>query len=525
LPDSLQEAPLKTRFTIVLALGALLGLPALAQQPPRMSVESSQPLFFVMAAMNACGYDAGLSQSLPLRQKIRGEVIKAALSEQAQAALRNLCGFYEDHQQDNPSRTLSNYVSLALNMTVNMADGPKLELRTQESDLPPDALFVLGFLPLLQRFSEAANLDAIWQRNRPAYEQLIQSLHPPVRDTLFATDLYLKRNLSGYLQHDFIVFVEPLAAPSEVNSRNYADDYSMVISPTGTDEIRLDLLRHTYLHYILDAKALSRGTTLERLSPLLESVKGAPLEDSYRFDMGMLLTESLIRAIEARLLGGNIGGNKGPDKPKEQLAWDSTRQGFILTEYFYDKLVQFEGDEVGFDQSYADWLHDIDVAEQQKFAATVAFLGSSTPEVVRKSPRKELLVGLAERALANGNFDGARNYAQQALQAQEDQGRSLFVLARVAVAAGKLSEAQSFFERAASAASDASSSEASSSKAMIRGWSHVYLGRILDIQERRQEALEHYRAALHESGYPELKAAAEKGLQQAYQTPAKRPLE
>jgi hypothetical protein len=60
---------------------------------------------------------------------------------------------------------------------------------------------------------------------------------------------------------------------------------------------------------------------------------------------------------------------------------------------------------------------------------------------------------------------------------------------------------------------------------MIRGWSHVYLGRILDIQERRQEALEHYRAALHESGYPELKAAAEKGLQQAYQTPAKRPLE
>jgi hypothetical protein len=172
-----------------------------------------------------------------------------------------------------------------------VADGPKLELRTQESDLPPDALFVLGFLPLLQRFSEAANLDAIWQRNRPAYEQLIQSLHLPVRDTLFATDLYLKRNLSGYLQHDFIVFVEPLAAPSEVNSRNYAYDYSMVISPTGTGEIQLDLLRHTYLHYILDAKALSRGTTLERLSPLLASVKGAALEDSYRSDMGMLLTE------------------------------------------------------------------------------------------------------------------------------------------------------------------------------------------------------------------------------------------
>ncbi len=472
-----------------------------------MSMESSRPLFSVMAAINACGYDAGLAQSLPLRQKIRGEVLRAAQSDEAQMALRRMCGFYEDHQQDSDSRTLSNYVSLAL----NMSDSPKLELRTPEGDLPPDAIFVLGFLPLLRHFSEAANLDAIWQSNRPAYEQLIESLHLPVRDTLSSTDFYLKRNLSGYSKDEFTVFVEPLAAPGEVNSRNYGDDYFMVVSPTGAGEIRLDLLRHTYLHYILDGKVLSRGTTLDRLSPLLESVQGAPLEDAYRFDMGMLLTESLIRAIEARLLGGP----KAAEKPKEQLAWDSTRQGFILTEYFYKKLVIFEGDEVGFDQAYADWLHDIDVPEQEKFAATIAFLGSSTPELVRKSQHKQLLVELAERALTNKNLEGARNYAQQALQAQEDQGRSLFVLARVAVAEGKPGEAQSCFERAASASSDP----------RIRGWSHVYLGRILDIQERRQEALEHYRAALNEKGLPELKAAAEKGLQQQYQMPVKRPAE
>ena len=511
MPDAFskpwQEAPLKTRLSIVLALCAVLARPALAQQAPGMNMESSEPLFSVMAAINACGYDAGLAQSLPLRQKIRGEVLRAAQSTQAQSSLREMCGYYEDHQQDSDSRTLSNYVSLAL----NMADGPKLQLRTPESDLPPDAIFVLGFLPLLQRFSQAANLDAIWQSNRPAYEQLIESLHSPVADTLSATDFYLKRNLSGYARHEFKVFVEPLAAPGEVNSRNYGDDYFLVVSPTNTGEIRLDLLRHTYLHYLLDAKLLSRGTTLDRLSPLLESVKGAPLEDSYRFDMGMLLTESLIRAIEARMLGGR----KAAEKPKEQLAWDSTRQGFILTEYFYKKLVKFEGDEVGFDQAYADWLHDINVAEQQKFASTIVFLGSSTPELVRKGEPRHLLVELAERALAGRNLEGARNYAQQALQAQQDQGRALFVLARVAVAEGKLGEAQSCFERAASASSDP----------RIRGWSQVYLGRILDIQQRRQEALEHYRAALNETGLPELKAAAEKGLQQQYQTPAKRPVE
>jgi predicted negative regulator of RcsB-dependent stress response len=485
----------------------MVALPAIAQQTPRMSVETSQSLFSVMAAINVCGYDEDLSQSSPLRQQIRSEVLKAAQSPEAQSALRNMCSFYEDHRQDNDSRTLSNYISLGL----NMVDSPKLELRTKESNLPPDAIFVLGFLPLLQHFSTTADLNAIWLRHRPDYDQLIRNLHKPVNDTLLSTDLYLKRNLSGYIKHEFVVYVEPLAAPGEVNSRNYADDYYMVISPTGAGAIRLDQIRHTYLHYILDPQVLSRGTTLQRLAPLLDSVKTSPLEDSYRFDMGLLLTESLIKAIEARTLGGS----KGPTKAKEQLAWESTRQGFILTQYFYDKLVLFEPDEIGFGQAYSDWLHDINVEEQQKFAAKVPFLKSSTPELVRKNQHKEMLVDLAERALASGNFEGARNYAQQAIQNHEDSGRALFVLARVAVSTGKLNDAQGYFERAAAASSDS----------RIRGWSHVYLGRILDMQEHRQEAVEHYRAAMNAGGTPELKAAAEKGLQQAYQPPAKRPID
>jgi tetratricopeptide (TPR) repeat protein len=81
------------------------------------------------------------------------------------------------------------------------------------------------------------------------------------------------------------------------------------------------------------------------------------------------------------------------------------------------------------------------------------------------------------------------------------------------VAGGKLSDARSFFEQAVAASADS----------RIRGWSHIYLGRILDMQEHRQEAVQHYREALNAAGSPELKAAAEKGLQQAYQPPVKRP--
>jgi len=47
-------------------------------------------------------------------------------------------------------------------------------------------------------------------------------------------------------------------------------------------------------------------------------------------------------------------------------------------------------------------------------------------------------------------------------------------------------------------------------------------GRILDMKEDRAAALEEYRAALNAGGgLPEIKAAAERGMAQAYEPPAK----
>ena len=47
----------------------------------------------------------------------------------------------------------------------------------------------------------------------------------------------------------------------------------------------------------------------------------------------------------------------------------------------------------------------------------------------------------------------------------------------------------------------------------VVGWSHVYLGRILDMKEDREAAMEEYRAALTAGAeLPEVKAAAERGL-------------
>ena len=46
-----------------------------------------------------------------------------------------------------------------------------------------------------------------------------------------------------------------MGAPDQVNARNYGSDYYVVISPAGS-ELKMDQIRHTYLHYLLDPLAL-----------------------------------------------------------------------------------------------------------------------------------------------------------------------------------------------------------------------------------------------------------------------------
>ncbi len=62
-------------------------------------------------------------------------------------------------------------------------------------------------------------------------------------------------------------------------------------------------IRHTYLHYLLDPMAEKHFTSIKRLEPLLQSVKRAPLEESFRTDISLLVTECMVRAIEIRTMG------------------------------------------------------------------------------------------------------------------------------------------------------------------------------------------------------------------------------
>jgi hypothetical protein len=331
---------------------------------------------------------------------------------------------------------------------------------------------------------------------------------------VFDTDIYLKLQSGGYLGRTFTIYLDFLGDPNQANARNYGSDYYVVVFPSpdagAVDPLKMPQIRHTYLHYLLDPMAEKHFSSVKRLEPLLQSVKRAPLEDSFKSDISLLVTECLVRAIEIR----TMGTKQTAEPMRLQAVDDAVKQGYILTRYFYTSLLAFEKDPAGFKNMYSDILNAIDVRQQEKAAGEVQFARASAPELVQLSRLEDRrMLVTAEKRLAAGDPKGAQELAQQALDKKiGDEGRALFILAQVAVANKDREGALGNFQKAIQATKDPK----------VVAWSHVYLGRIMDMKEEREAAMNEYRSALTSgSELPEVKAAAERGLQQAYEPPAK----
>jgi hypothetical protein len=488
-----------------LLLGIACLLPAHGADNSNILLDTSETLFSVLTAINTCGYDDGLESSRLVRAQIRSEVARTiADSEDAANAANELCEYYKEHQPQDPSRLLSQYISLALYLDAP----PKFALKAKENELPPDATRVLGILPQLQAFYDKAGLHDVWLHHKDEYEELIARFHEPLNKMMFDTGIYLRLTSSGYLGRQFTVLLEPMGAPVQVNARVYGADYYVVVSPSGSS-LKMDQVRHAYLHYLLDPLAMKRPEAMQRLEPLLDQVRLAPIDQSFRDDISLLVTECLIRAIEARTMPG------GPavDPRREENVDRTVQQGYILTRYFYDSLVKFEKEPIGFRDAYSNLVNNIDLKAEAKRASNIEFSDAASPEVLylpQAKPKSRLLVD-AEKRLTAGDSAGAQKLAQQALEGhEEDPGRAYFILAQVASMSSDMNGARDYFQHALGATKEPK----------VLAWSHIYLGRIFDLQEERDAAVEQYRAALQAgSTLPEAKAAAERGLKTPYEPP------
>ena len=503
LPRSFQEAPLGSFCRWFVLPFVLASLACAAPAQSKATLDVSEALFSVVAAMNVCGYDQELQSSSPIRMEVRADLLEASKAPAVATAAKQMCQFYRDHQQSDAAHDLAQYVSLAL----YLGPPPDFALLGKESDIPPDSNYVLGFLPLLKQYYAAANLHSIWLKHQPEYLALIDRYHEPVARMITSTDTYLRMPFSGYLGRSFTVYLEPMSAPGQVNSRNYLQDYYyLVISPSG-ENIHIEALRHTYLHYVLDPLIAKRATALQRLKPILVAVQKAPMAEDYKLDPGLLVVECLIRAIEVR----PPFDPKLPDKERQAMLQRDEAEGFVFTRLFYDDLRDFEKENTGLQDAFPDWLHNIDVDHEKRRVSQIEFASQAAPELMRAAkPASQQKVDLAERQLVSGDPAGAQKLAEEALNEQEDPARAYFVLARAATMSGNMQGAQENFQKALEAAKDPH----------IAAWCHIYLGRILDLQDERENALAQYQAALSAGDpSPDTQKAAERGLKEPYQPP------
>ena len=483
----------------------------------KITLDVSETFFSFFAGLNSCGYDQELSASDPVRNQIRADVIRAvAASEDAQFQRKQLCDFVRDHQAPDPAHNISQYVSLAF----YTSEPPQFKTTIRESDLPPDSQNVLGYLPVLQKFYDTAHLHDLWKKYQPQYEAYVDRFHDQVANMILGTDAYLRLAVSGYVSRRFSLYVDPLVAPGEVNARNYGVNYMMLMAPDH-GALKMEPVRHTYLHYTLDPLVLKRYNRMTPLKPLLQTVQNAPLDDKFKTDIALLVTESVIRAVEIRTeptIRVPNEDKKERDKRIEAIRThevdQAMQEGFVLTHYFYEQFAGFEKGEVGFEDAFGPMLTNLSLTlgREEKRAREVNFAKQGAPDLIRATIRPQGdTLDAAEESLSAGDPKSAQEIAENAISSGAgDQGRAAFILARASSMQGHMQDAIDNFQKTLQLASDS----------RMLAWSHIYLARIFDIREDREDALKHYNAALNTGDKaPDTLAAAERGLQKPYEPP------
>ena len=500
---------------------------------PTVSLVPSEPVFVMAAALNACGYDEGLEESAPVRKHIRAEINDAlAKSEDARNKRDKLCLYIAQHRMTGSDRDISQYISLALYLT----PPPDLEVSEDLAEMPPDSTQVVEIVPLLKDFVAAVDLHGIWLAVHHIYDEEADRLHDPLTRMIIGTNLYLKMPSSTYIGRRFVVVFEPQFSPHMVNARIYGTDYVVVVSPVN-GQIRMNDVRHVYLHYMIEPLLLARANAIDRTQPILKEVRNAPLEFRYRSDTVPLTIECLIKAIEARTMDTGVPEYKIPagvdrsDLPRYehemevyQSKVDAVRirtvnhdmtQGFVLTQYFYESLIQFEKDPASLTDTIGEMVYSMDVDQQVHKASHIEFDKEADGDVLTRSkPRKLTGLDLAEARLAAGDVATAGAMARQALAVRgdsldtvADNARANFILARVAIMTGHPEDAINDFQKTL----------ATSKEPRLVAWSHIYLGRMLDLDCKRDEAMAEYKEALaSRDGQQDTRLAGERGVKTAY---------
>jgi len=482
-----------------------------AQAPPQnaVTVDGSEAMFTTMCALLAAGFESNVSSDnwTAFRAQMRER-----LRQQQGPAVDAVRQFYRQHELRDPGATLSRYLWFGL----VSGPAPSFQPILRRDELPPEVIALLGFSELLSSYYQEQKIGDLWRQVQPIYNREIQRLHEPLTQIVFTTTGYLREILEPYSARKFTIVVEPLVGRI-TNVRNFGDHYALVLS--GAEGVPLDVVRHAFLHFMLDPMPLMYPHVIAVKRPLYETAAKAPrLGSDLKDDFPSYFAECMVRAVELRMKKMSPG-------EREAALGRYDVDGYILVRPLVAALAGFEKSEPSMKRYFPDLIRSIDEKAEAKRLTAVQFAPAEAAQrddaaaEAIAHPKKvlpttvpndaEVIAALTEgeRQIAAKNSRAAEASFKKVLVKYPEQPRAWFGLGVVAYMDHDAARAKEVFGRLTNG------EHAATGDPRVLAWSHVYLARIYDYEGNSSVARSEYESALAVQGLPEeARQAAQKEL-------------
>lgn len=506
---------------LVLAVSAAAGL---GQKPPErvrppvagvspVRLDGSEAMFTTMCLLYASGFEADVNADT-------WTTFRAHMRETARAqkgpAVETAREFYRQHQLKDPGATLSRYIWFGL---VSGA-APDFQPVLTRDQLPPEVLQLEGFSEILSGYYVEQNIGTLWRQAQPVYNREIEQMQESVSQTVMVSTAYLRDVLNPAEERTFNIIVDPLVGRI-TNVRNFGNHYAIILS--GAKNVPMSVVRHAFLHFLLDPLPLTYSHVAIVKEPLFISAAKAPrLPEVLRDDFFSWFSECLVRAVELKLKRMSPG-------ERETAINEDDADGFTLVRPLFLGLTPFENSASSMKIYFPELVRGIDVKTELPREAAIHFAPAGSPEdsgqlsaeevarrrkaetpAVTTVPNDQDVIALlteGERRIAERDPRAAEVSFQSVLAKYPEAARAWYGLGLVALMVHDADRAKFVFGRLTTG------EHAATQDPMVLAWSHIYLGRIYDDEGQLENAKAEFQAALAVSGAPEqAHQAAQKGL-------------
>src|SRR5438477_1843053 len=274
--------------------------------------------------------------------------------------------------------------------------------------------------------------------------------------TVLTSTGYLREILDPFGSRRFTIVVEPLVGRI-TNVRNFGDHYALVLS--GAEDVPVDVVRHAFLHFMLDPLPLMYPHVVAVKRPLYDTAAKAPrLLGDLKDDFPSYFAGCTVRAVGLRMK------RMSPGEREAALSRDD-EDGYVLVRPLVTALAGFEKSEPSMRRYFPDLVRSIDEKAEAKRLTGMHFVPAdetqtddAAVELVARQKRAlpttvpndaEVIAALTEgeRQIAAKNSRAAEASFQKVLTKYPDQPRAWFGMGVVAYLNHDAARAKEVFGR------------------------------------------------------------------------------